>query len=287
MTWMVAPSYAKAEIRTVNEETHKAYIVEKCDRCGGTGWWGNLGTCYKCNGAGKLGKWVKAYTEEEYEKYVAAQERAKERRIEKEAARKQALIDNSDENKAALLTSFGYDATNPQVYIVFGENTYAIKDELKAAGARYDKVLGWYFTHETEVPAGYELLSIPFDDIYEWFPVTKRIELKDSAKEIVDKLLEANTPESPSDYVGDVKQRIRDMDVVLTGSRQIDGYYGISTIFTFNYNDNILTWITSSCPDIEIGDHVFLTGTVKEHKLYKGVKQTILSRCIVRKGSVS
>jgi hypothetical protein len=32
-----------------------------------------------------------------------------------------------------------------------------------------------------------------------------------------------------------------------------------------------------------VGDEIFLTGTVKEHKIYKGVKQTILSRCIIKK----
>ena len=37
MKWMVAPSYKYANIVKVDEETHKALIEEKCDRCGGTG----------------------------------------------------------------------------------------------------------------------------------------------------------------------------------------------------------------------------------------------------------
>ena len=32
MTWMVAPSYAHATIKKVDENTHKAYIEEVCDK---------------------------------------------------------------------------------------------------------------------------------------------------------------------------------------------------------------------------------------------------------------
>lgn len=290
MKWMVAPSYANAEIRTVDETTHKAYIVQKCDRCGGTGWWGNTqfgGICFKCNGARVVGQWVKAYTETEYDKYVAAQQRAKERKAEQEAARKQALIDNSESNKLSVMTELGYNIKNPQVFVVFGDNTYSIKDELKTAGARYNASLGWFFTHEVEVPEGFQLVGIPFDDVFDWQPMSKRLVVKENAKEVVDAVLAKYLPESLSEYIGEIKERVRDIEVTLTAARQIDGYYGVSTIFTFKNNENVLTWITTSCPDIEIGDQILLTGTVKDHKEYKGVKQTVLSRCIVKKGSVA
>jgi hypothetical protein len=45
--------------------------------------------------------------------------------------------------------------------------------------------------------------------------------------------------------------------------------------------------MTTSCKyDVEIGDHILLTGTVKEHSEYKGVKQTKMSRCILKKEEV-
>jgi hypothetical protein len=50
--------------------------------------------------------------------------------------------------------------------------------------------------------------------------------------------------------------------------------------------DNVLTWFCSGKgidPDIEVGDEVLLTGTVKDHKEYNGVKQTYLNRCIVKR----
>ena len=64
MTWMVAPSYAHATIKKVDENAHKAYIEEVCDKCGGSGIYGWFGTCFRCNGGGRLGQWVKAYTPE-------------------------------------------------------------------------------------------------------------------------------------------------------------------------------------------------------------------------------
>jgi hypothetical protein len=39
------------------------------------------------------------------------------------------------------------------------------------------------------------------------------------------------------------------------------------------------TWFSSSGFNGLQGDHVTLTGTVKKHDEYKGIKQTILTRC--------
>jgi hypothetical protein len=90
-------------------------------------------------------------------------------------------------------------------------------------------------------------------------------------------------PKSLSEYVGDIKERLRDLQVTLTSARSFDGFYGTSFIYTFVCGENVLVWMTSSCKDIEVGDHFLLTGTVKEHSEYKGVKQTKLSRCIIKK----
>ena len=106
MKYMVAPSYKYAEIVKIDEENHKAYIKEKCDRCSGHGIIASRienghivpipvdgGICYKCGGSGIVSKWVKAYTEKEYAQYLRAQERARERKKEKEEARLQAKKD--------------------------------------------------------------------------------------------------------------------------------------------------------------------------------------------------
>ena len=290
--WMVAPSYQNAKVLKIDENTKKAYISQKCDRCGGRGYYAvgmhndrpvlspwDGGVCYSCGGKGTIDKWVKAYTEDEYAKYMAAQKRTRERKAEKAEQERQEKLNKSKENQEELLAKWGYDVENPLIWLVGGGSTYEIKDQLKELGCKFNPAFGWYCTHEFDVPEGYGLVSINFFVVYVWYPLSKRFELKDNAKEIADAAKAALEPESHSEYMGDIKERLRDLKVTLTAARSFDGYYGTSFIYTFVYNENVLVWMTSSCKDIEVGEEFFLTGTVKEHKIYKGVKQTILSRC--------
>lgn len=290
--WMVAPSYQNAKLVKVNEETKKAYISQVCDRCGGRGYYAigmnnnrpvlspwDGGVCYSCGGKGTIDKWVKAYTEDEYAKYIAAQERTRERKAEKAEQERQEKLNKSKENQEELLAKWGYDVENPLIWLVGGGSTYEIKDQLKELGCKFNPAFGWYCTHEFDVPEGYGLVSINFYDVYVWYPLSKRFELKDNAKEIADAAKAALEPESHSEYMGDIKERLRDLKVTLTDVRAFDGFYGTTFIYTFAYNEDVLVWMTSSCKDIEVGEKLLLTGTVKEHKIYKGVKQTVLSRC--------
>lgn len=292
--WMVAPSYSHAIVKTVDEDNHKALIEEVCDRCGGKGIVASRienghiipipvdgGICYKCNGQKKITKWVKAYTEKEYNSYIRSQEKAKEKKAQEAEARKTKAKQDSEINKKSLLEKFGYNLENPMVYIVTGGNTYSIKDQLKQAGAMYTTATGWYFSHEVEVPKGYSLLMVPFDKIFNWFPQTKRIVIKDEAKENI----AAASPkiESLSEYEGEIKERLRNLETTFVQKYTFDGFYGTTNVFTFKHGENILTWMTSSCPEIEVGEKILLTGTVKKHQEYKGIKQTVLSRCIIKK----
>ena len=284
MKWKVAPSYSNAVIEEIDESVKKAYVSETCYKCGGSGIYAWFGTCFACGGAGKRGKWVKIYTEDEYNQYIKNQERAKEKRIQKEEERKQDLINKSEENKKELLLSFGYDPKNPYVYLVVGENTYSIKDELKAAGARFDSALGWYISHEIEVPAGYTLVKLPFDEVFDWNPLVKKISLKEGAAAVAETAIAETLPKSSSEYVGTIKEKIQNIEVTLISTRTIDGYYGTSCIYTFKEGENVIIWITSSTKynDIKAGEHFTLSGTVKDHKLYKGIKQTIMTRCTIK-----
>lgn len=287
--WKVAPSYANAQITKIDEENHKAYIIETCGRCGGSGDYIIpgifMGTCFQCNGNGKIAKWVKAYTEKEYDAYMVARSRAKERKEEKERERIQSLKNNSEKNKAEILEKMGYDVDNPKVYIVTGDNTYNIKEELKERGGRFNPVFGWYFTKETEVPDGYALAAINMEDVYEWLPMVKKFDLKENAKEVVSKAKEALLPPSLSEYVGDIKERVRDMKVKLTGARAVESAYGSSVLFTFEAGNDILIWFTSCPPDADkaiVGHEYLLTFTVKAHDTYQGTKQTKINRCILK-----
>lgn len=282
MEWKVAPSYQKMKLVKIDEEAHKGLVTEKCWKCGGSGEYAWFGTCFACGGAGRISKWVKIYTEEEYEKYVAAQERAKEKREQKAEADRQDKLDNSEKYQEEKLKEWGYDVENPLIWLIGGGSTYEIKDQLKEAGCKFNPAFGWYSTQPIDVPEGYGMVSINFYDVYVWYPFVKRFELKENAKEVADAALATLAPKSNSEYVGEIKERLRDLKVTLTATHNIDGFYGTSTIYTFKADENVLVWITSSYKDIQIGQTYLLTGTVKDHKEYKNVKQTVLSRCIIK-----
>ena len=289
MEWKVAPTYKSWQIVNVDENAHKAYISTKCWKCGGSGQYAWFGTCYACGGSGYHTKWVKAYTPDEYEKYVSAQEKAKEKRVAAAIAKKKELEDNSEVNKKALLEKFGFDAENPMVYLVAGGNTYSIKDELKTRGGRYNADFNWYFTKETEVPEGFELVTVNVDDVYDWFPQTKRLELKENAKKVADAAKAQIKTHSNSEFIGKVKERLRDLKVTLTEARAVSSAYGESVLFTFTQGENVLVWFTSCPPDEDkaiVGHEYLLTATVKDHKLYDGVKQTYVNRCILKEFAI-
>ena len=296
MKWMVAPSYQNATIKKVNEEERKALIEEKCPRCGGLGFIVarvennkyipipvDGGVCYQCNGEKIIRKLIKAYTKEEYEKYEASKARAKARIAEKLEKEREERLRKSEENKAAALKEMGYDPENPLIWLVGGGNTYTIKDQLKELGCKFNPAFGWYSTQPVDVPANYGMTNINFNDVYDWFPISCSFSLKSNAKEIADAAIRKLEPESPSEFMGEVKERLRDLHAILEAVHSFDGFYGTTIIYTFKVEENVLVWMTSSYKDIEIGDHLLLTGTVKKHNEYKGVKQTELSRCILKK----
>lgn len=290
MEWKVAPSYSNYTIVSVDEDAKKAIVESQCDRCGGSGMYiiprVFQGTCFACNGAGRIRKRVKAYTPDEYEKYLASQARAKERKAEQRAAEIAKLEEESEANLRVALEEAGYDVECPQIFVVIGENTYAVKDELKELGCKYKPEFGWYCTHAVDVPVNYGMVGIPFNQVCEWNPVAKKIFVKDGAKEIADAAKNEAAPKSNSEFIGDIKQRLRDMEVVYTNCREVESQYGISLLYTFKSGENVLVWFCSGKgidPSIEVGETVLLTGTVKDHKEYNGVKQTRLSRCIVKR----
>lgn len=291
--WKVAPSYQNATIINIDEENRKARIEQTCDRCGGHGIIaarvenGHIipipvdgGVCYKCHGKGTITKTVKVYNEKEYAQFIKAKERAKAKREAEAAARnemKQTLTVEELKHKKAL--SLGYNE-DEKVYIVCGGNTYAVKDKLKALGATYQPILGWHFQNKVEeLPQGYLLCEVSFDDVYDYFSSSYR----DDAKDIIQQFI--NEVEGPSPFIyypAEEKERIRDITVTVSSIHGFDSFYGYTNIYTFTTDLYTFVWMTSKSLDLAIGDSILLTGTIKTHKEYKGVKQTVLSRCIIK-----
>jgi hypothetical protein len=272
-------------------------VKDKCPRCGGHGIIVarvengqpipipvDGGICYKCGGTGIEEKIVRAYTEKEYARMQAANERARIKRENEKEAKARDLVENAAKYKheVALKLGFGEDE---KAYLVYGDDTYAIKDKLKELGARFDPTLKWFFSKEVELPEGYKLCAMSFDELYDYNPQGKWAQFKEDAKAIVTRrMIELKGPSTAVYYPGTEKERIRNITAKIASIRGFEGIYGYTTIYTFTSENYVFVWMTSKCnTDFAVGDTVDLTGTIKKFDEYMGVAQTHLTRCIVKK----
>ena len=290
--FFVADSYKDMEVigEPFKNEKGRLYVKVKgaCPRCGGSGNYSynpKDGTrCFGCNGTGIAVQKVRAYTEKEYTRMKAANERARAKReIEKEAKTRD-LIENAAKYKheVALKLGFGEDE---KAYLVYGDDTFAIKDKLKELGARFDPTLKWFFSKEVELPEGYKLCAMSFDELYNYNPQSKWAEFKEDAKAIVSRrIAELKGPSTSVYYPGVEKERVHNITAKVKSIHGFEGMYGYTSVYTFTSGDYVFVWITSKCNmNLAVGDTVDLTGTIKKFDEYMGVAQTYLTRCLVKK----
>jgi len=85
------------------------------------------------------------------------------------------------------------------------------------------------------------------------------------------------------EFIGNIKERLRDVVVTVVRVRYIEGDYGTRTIVTMEVDlgDSVapLCWFASGSLEFNEGERYKLTGTVKNHKDDKFGKQTIINRC--------
>ena len=287
----VADSYKDMQIVSEPFENEKGRLFVKvkgvCPRCGGSGHYSYNqmdGTrCYGCNGSGTAILTVRAYSEKEYNRMQTANDRARAKREAEKEVKARDLIENAAKYKheVALKLGFGEDE---KVYLVYGDDTYAIKDELKRLGARFDPTLKWFFSKEVALPEGYKLYGMSFDELYTYNPQTKWAEFKEDAKAIVSrKMVELKGPSTSKFYPGTEKERIRNITAKVKSIRGFEGAYGYTAIYTFTSEDYVFVWMSSKCDvDFAVGDTVDLTGTIKKFDEYAGIKNTYLTRCVVK-----
>lgn len=159
---------------------------------------------------------------------------------------------------------------------IFKGSTYPHKDWLKEQGARFTKMFNWSFASNVEwdeenLPEGLEPLQIP------WEAVSYNDELlpENDVKAYIDSLM---YEPSNSEFVGNVGDRIEET-LTVTKAITLESYYGTSIMHIMEDNSgNVYVWITKA-KNYPEGKVVTLRGTIKEHKEYKGTKQTILTRC--------
>ena len=81
-------------------------------------------------------------------------------------------------------------------------------------------------------------------------------------------------------YVGEVGQKLTILAEKAKLVTSWDGYYGTTWLYSFtDASGNVFIWKSSRC--IEVKDGMKLKGSVKEHREYDGIKQTVMTRCSV------
>lgn len=288
----VADSYKNMEVISEPFENEKGRLYVKikgtCPRCGGSGHYSYNqmdGTrCYGCGGSGVVTQQVRAYTEKEYAQMQAAKERARIKREAEKEAKARDLEENAAKYKHEVALKLGF-GENEKAYLVYGDDTFAIKDKLKEMGARFDPTLKWFFPAAVELPEGYNLCEMSFDELYNYNPRTKWAEFKEDAKAIVSRrMVELKGPSSSIFYPGTEKDRIRNITAKVDSIRGFEGVYGYTSVFTFTSENYVFVWMTSKCDlNLAVGDIVDLTGTIKKFDEYMGIRNTYLTRCVVKK----
>lgn len=82
-----------------------------------------------------------------------------------------------------------------------------------------------------------------------------------------------------SEFVGAVGDRLRDIVVSVQFVKTMSSIYGPTTLVKFvDEKGNIMSWFASGDKTYQAGQNMTITGTVKAHKEYQGVKETQLSR---------
>ena len=286
----VAKSYVGYEYDETKayEKNGKMYISArcKCDRCNGSGiaishvcngqpvpYVNDGGICYSCNGAGYFRKEIRLYTDKEFEQMEKASAKAAERR---EAAREQKMKAEYANKRAKWLEENGFNE-NLTTFVYFPTDSFEVKDSLKDAGFKFNSSLLW---HTAMIPTGYEesCIEVSFNEIGE-FSAWGEGHFNPDVKKIIEDKIKKARPASKSQWIGEEKDRIVDLPVVLVSIHGFETRYGYSQVIKFLNGDNIITWFTAVDIKFEPGDNILLSGTIKKLDEYKGEAQTIMTRC--------
>lgn len=282
--YLVAESYKNyTQIgEPYTKDSGKQYIrlSKPCSKCGGTGIYLHFGTCFTCNGSGKNYAEARVYTPEEYEKYTASLERRREKRLEEQEKKEFELLSNSEINKKEVMVKLGFDPETALTYIPVGD-TYAIKDTLKANGYKYNPVIGWH----NSIPSVEKInhVSISFDKLYDWYPLTKYAELRPEAEGLV----KSSLP-SIGEHYGEIGKRFKQVRARLDERKLVCD--GTCYLYKFTADNYTFIWLTSSSPKVKYtneepieGATYLLTATVKGHEVSNGIKTTKVNRAVLEK----
>ena len=183
---------------------------------------------------------------------------------------KEEILANIDQRK-----TFGFD----KGYITIFKNGLEDTEYFLKSEARYSVFWGWFFPSTNELPqdlpSEYEPVKLYWEQVG---TEDGKVKPRSEYAAIVDPILYGD---NPSRFQGTIGDRI-ERTVTVTRAFPIEGYYGSSTMYTLKDDqENVYLW-TTAAKSWEVDTIHTIKGTVKDHKLYKGIEETILTRCTER-----
>lgn len=274
----VAKSYEKMEL--VGEpfkQDGKMYVnvIGPCRRCGGSGHYSynpkDGTTCFSCGGSGKEKLTVRWYSD------------AQRAAMDKAAEKRKGIKAEEHRVKFAARNAFGFGGAG-YITLIWGDNEVIKewRDYLPIHTVWYNELFGWFIPsgrEPAEIPAeinylrlGWECVCNPEDE--------ENLEMRD--KEEVRKYIEKLIyPESKSEFQGAPNEWI-EKEVAIKDNIVLNSHYGETHMHIMEDADfNIYVWTTAS-KNLEKGQMYNIKMKVKEHKEYKGVKQTVVYYCKVK-----
>ena len=210
-------------------------------------------------------------------------------------------------NRVGFVSASNGDFDRPSTKVVVGDiydySTGRLSGKLEESIERYINKIGFKFNNNTtieeahkalewirnleDVDFGYmsNLKTVCSSDYIESRNfgiaaslITAYKRAMDFIKKNEEKENELNSKKS-SEFFGNIKDKI-ELNVI--SSKRVGSYeneYGVTNIYEFiDSNNNVFIWKTGN----DIPDNVRkIKGTIKDHSEYRGVKQTILTRCKV------
>lgn len=159
---------------------------------------------------------------------------------------------------------------------IFKGDTYAHLEWFQQSIARYARWWGWYIVSTEEVPAdlpeGLEAVVLPWDLVGN---DDGKLKLESDIQKAVEGLI---YDEGTSEYVGSIGERL-ELTLTITRAIELENNFGHSVMHIMEDKcGNVFVWTTAAKSWAE-GSVKVLRGTVKDHRIYKNVKQTILTNC--------
>lgn len=223
------------------------------------------GVCFACNGSGVNPCKVRVMTDEYAEKLTKKRQAKAAKNREKDLAEKAEI----DKINAEILAKYGFNSDGKgwlsvdreKIGFQYKEGVYIMSAqkgdccEISAADCAFKNSNGIYIENEKGL-----CFNFAIDNL------ARNIREDRKTKE--------------SCFYGKIGDKFENIEAVLKNWFTFDSAYGIMYIYIFEDESNhCFKWVTSKGIPQDKGEKVTIKGTIKDHALYAGQKQTVITRC--------